>query len=213
MGCVPERRVPELVDRQRLAEVFGTQPASGEKHPAAQLQIMIVTELAGEHPQAPTRQVSGNEATPLAQQLAVVTIPPVEVQSSAPPAVDASPSGAAPSRCRPAAPTETLRSHAPPASIVARTAHQSRFEVISRLGAIGERVSGSLGQDAGTAEDGEEVRAAVVATAGLDPQLATYGEQLAAAGQVHFPERQDIENGERVVVATLEKENLHAQQP
>ena len=43
---------------------------------------MIVTELAGEHPQAPMMQVSGNEATPFAQQLAVVTVPPVEVQSS-----------------------------------------------------------------------------------------------------------------------------------
>ena len=56
---------------------------------------MIVTELAGEHPQAPMMQVSGNEATPFAQQLAVVTVPPVEVQSSAAPAIDASPSGGA----------------------------------------------------------------------------------------------------------------------
>ncbi len=160
---------------------------------------MIVTELVGEHPQAPMMHVSGNEATPFAQQLAVVTVPPVEVQSSAAPAIDASPSGAPPSTigtpsappsvCRPAAPTEMLRSHAPPASIIPSTAHQSRFEVISSSGAIGERVPGSLGQDVGTAEDSGKVRAAVVAAAGLDPQLATYREQLAAAGKAHFAER------------------------
>ena len=186
--------------RPRPAEARATQPTPGEKHPAAQLQIMIVTELAGEHPQAPMMHVSGNEATPFAQQSAVVTVPPVEVQSSAAPAIDASPSGAPPSTigtpsappsvCRPAAPTEILRSHAPPASIIPSTAHQSRFEVISgSSGAMGERVPGSLGQDVGTAEDSGKVRAAVVAAAGLDPQLATYREQLAAAGQAYFAER------------------------
>ena len=160
---------------------------------------MIVTELAGEHPQAPMLHVSGNEATPFAQQLAVVTVPPVEVQSSAAPAIDPSPSGAwpsifgtrsaPPSVCRPAAPTEMLCSHAPPASIIPSTAHQSRVQVISRSGAMGERVPGAFGQDVGTAEDGGKVGAAVVAAAGFDPQLATHREQLAPAGQVHFAER------------------------
>ena len=159
---------------------------------------MVVTELAGEHPQAPMLHVSGNDATPFAQQLAVVTVPPLEVQSSAAPAIDASASGAPPtigtpsappSVCRPAAPTEMLCSHALPASIIPSTAHQSRVQVISRSGAMGERVPGALGQDVGTAEDGGKVRAAVVAAAGLDPQLATHREQLAAAGQVHFAER------------------------
>ena len=47
--------------RPRPVEAFATQPTPGEKHPVAQLQIMMVTELAGEQPQAPTMQVSGNE--------------------------------------------------------------------------------------------------------------------------------------------------------
>ena len=159
---------------------------------------MIVTELAGEHPQAPMTHVSGNEATPFAQQLAVVTVPPVAAQSSAAPIIDASPSGAPPpiigtsappSVCRPAAPIEMLCSHAPPASIIPSTAYQSRLEIIRRSGAMGERVPGALGQDVGTAEDGGKVRASVFAAAGLDPQLATHREQLPAAGQIRFAER------------------------
>ena len=178
--------------RLTSAEAFATQPTPGEKHPAGQLQVMIVTELAGEHPQAPMMHVSGNEATPFAQQLAGVTVPPVEVQSSAAVAADASPSrvppstlgieSAPPSECRPAAPTEMLRSHAPPESVTASAIHHRHLEVIERSGAMGDRVPGSFGQDVGSAEDRGKVPAAVVAAAGLDPELAAYGEQLTAAG-------------------------------
>jgi len=164
---------------------------------------MIVTELAGGQPQAPMAHVSGNDATPFAQQLAGVTVPPVEVQSSAAVAADASP----------AAPTEMVRSHAPPASVTPSAMHHSHLGVIEGSGAMGDRVPGSFGQDVGTAEDRGKVRAAVVTSAGPDPELATYREQLSATGQVHLAEWKAIENGERVAVSMLGEQDLYAQQP
>jgi len=69
-----------------------TQPTPGMKQPAAQAQVLTVWLLAGAHPQAPTEQEFGKSAVAL-QQSALLTAPPVAVQSAA--SEDASPLGAA----------------------------------------------------------------------------------------------------------------------
>ena len=60
------------------------------KQPAAQVQVLTVWLLEGAHPQAPIRQEFGKSVT-LLQQSALLTWPPVAVQSAA--GEDASPLG------------------------------------------------------------------------------------------------------------------------
>jgi hypothetical protein len=52
------------------------------KQPAAQVQVLTVWLLEGAHPQAPIRQEFGKSVT-LLQQSALLTWPPVAVQSAA----------------------------------------------------------------------------------------------------------------------------------
>jgi len=73
---------------------------------------------------------------------------------------------------------------------------------------MGEGVTGSLGQAVRASRDGRKIRPAVVAAAGLDSQLAPDGEQLGAAWNVAFTERQAVEQRERVAGASSGQENL-----
>lgn len=195
-----------------------TQPTPGEKHPEGQLQTgMVVVALAGPHPQAPTAQESGNEMT-FAQQMDVPTVPPVEVQSSsagveasASPLLASSPTSA--SGCPPAAPTDVLRSHAAAPLTAARIAHATSFAFIDMSGTAGQRASGSVGQSIGATNHGGKVRTPVLAAAGVDPQLATEGDELAPAGHIPPLDGQPVENGERFAFSMLGQENLDAQQP
>jgi len=69
-----------------------TQPTPGMKQPAAQVQVLTVWLLEVAHPQAPVAQEFGKSVA-LLQQRALLTWPPVAVQSAA--GEDASPLGAA----------------------------------------------------------------------------------------------------------------------
>lgn len=159
-----------------------TQPASGEKQPPGQSHTGMVWLLAGGQLQAPIEQVFGKEAVPFMQQLAVVTAPPVVVQSasrggvmvSASPAsvaVSASPSIAA-SAGRPAAPTDVLRWQALVTRMAPSTARNRCSAFIRGSPAMGEGVARAFGETVAAAADGGEVRAPILAAARLDPQLA-----------------------------------------